>query len=315
MEDSLYDALNQKKIIDLFIEGNDYFPRLSLIDIIGLHKEFGNLKYNGVYMSRNQAMTDFFNYINENSKTLEFLNYYILKSDKEDAINLIYKSVNPINGFYLNGAIYDLEFPEEILNIDVLNDENKQTIRFYIVDDFINQINDNLRYYDLEIIRKGETITSNKEKDFSLTSSDIEMDDDIKSLIDKAKEALKSKDYASVMTKSKSIVEAEFKDILERRNVDYGEYSKNFNNLSSAVNKELGISKSDGLNGHFNNLITGLNKCFSSLISLRNKYSDSHGGNEYSVSKKAEAIFTLNVAISLSEYYENIYERQQKKLS
>ncbi|KOY76041.1 hypothetical protein RZ70_05230 [Apilactobacillus kunkeei] len=308
MEDSLYDALNQKKIIDLFIEGNDYFPRLSLIDIIGLHKEFGNLKYNGVYMSRNQAMSAFFNYIHKKSKTLKFLNYYILKSDIKEAVNVVYWSVNQIDDNYS-------EFPEEICNINIWNDENEEKIKSYIRDSFINKINDHLFSYDLKIIREGNIITSNKESDFSLVSSDIEIDDDLRTLIDNAKESLRSNDYASVMTKSKSIVEAEFKNILDRMNVDYGEYSKNFNKLRSAVNEQLGMVKQGTWGERAKKLTRGINITFDTLLDLRNNFSDAHGGNDYSKIKKAEAILSLNAAISLSEYYENIYERQQKKPS
>lgn len=308
MEDSLYETLNQKKIIDLFIEGNDYFPRLSLIDIIGLHKEFGNLKYNGVYMSRNQAMSDFFNYIHKKSKTLKFLNYYILKSDIKEAVNLVYCSVNQIDDNYS-------EFPEEICNINFWNDENEEKIKSYIRDSFINKINDHLFSYDLKIIRERDIITSNKESDFSLVSSDIEIDDDLRTLIYNAKESLKSNDYASVMTKSKSIVEAEFKNILDRMNVDYGEYSKNFNKLRNAVNEQLGMVKQGTWGERAKKLTRGINITFDTLLDLRNNFSDAHGGNDYSKIKKAEAILSLNAAISLSEYYENIYERQQKKLS
>ncbi|MCT6839571.1 MAG: abortive infection family protein [Bifidobacteriales bacterium] len=315
MEDSLYEALNQKKIIDLFIEGNDYFSRLSIIDIIGLHKEFGNLKYNGVYMSRNQAMSDFFNYIHKNSKTLKFLNYYILKSDIKEAVNLVYWSVNQIDDIYSDDARNYSEFPEEICNINFWNDENEEKIKSYIRDSFINKINDHLFSYDLKIIREGDIITSNKESDFSLISSDIEIDDDLRTLIDKAKESLKSEDYASVMTKSKSIVEAEFKNILKRKNVDYSDFSKNFNNLRSAVNAQLGMVKQGSWEKHAKQLVKGINITFDTLLDLRNSFSDSHGGNDYSKIKKAEATLALNAAVSLSEYYENIYERQQKKLS
>lgn len=274
MESSSYESLNQKKIIDLFIEGDDGFPYQSLSDIEGLHKELGNFDFerngrNGMSISRNVAMNRLFNYLHYTGHTLDFLNDYILNSNVEQSI----------------------------------------------IDEFINKINSHLRYSDLEIIREGDIITSNKESDFSLISSDIEIDDDLRTLIDKAKEALKSKDYASVMTKSKSIVESEFKNILERKNFDYENNCKNMHELREAVNENLSIAKNGNLNRHVNNLITGINKSFDSLISLRNSFSDSHGGNDYSKIKKAEATLALNAAVSLSEYYENIYERQQKKLS
>lgn len=320
MESNSYSALNQKKIINLFIGGENYFPYLSLSAIDEFHNMFGNTVFlkvddNGNIVPRFEAMRMFFDYIHSTSQTMEFLNYYIFNSDLETSIENIYQRINDVYGFDLEGVPYDPKFPEKICNISTLDYENRQIIREYVIDCFLHRLNYFLEYFNVKFIRKGKIITSNQESDFSLISSDIEIDDDLRTLIDKAKESLKSEDYASVMTKSKSIVEAEFKNILERKNVDYNNDCKNIHELRKAVNENLGILKSDKLNGHVNNLITGINKSFDSLISLRNKYGDSHGGNEYTKTKKAEATFTLNSAISLSEYYENIYERQQKKLS
>lgn len=320
MESNSYRALNQKKIINLFIGGENYFPYLSLSAIDEFHNMFGNTGFlkvddNGNNVPRFVAMRMFFDYIHSTSQTMEFLNYYIFNSDLETSIEYIYQRINDEYGFDLEGVPYDSKFPERICNISTLDYENRQIIREYVIDCFLDRLNYFLEYFNVKFIRKGKIITSNQESDFYLISSDIEIDDDLRTLIDKAKEALKYKDYASVMTKSKSIVESEFKNILERKNFDYENNCKNMHELREVVNENLSIAKNGNLNRHVNNLITGINKSFDSLISLRNKYGDSHGGNEYSKTKKAEATFTLNVAISLSEYYENIYERQQKKLS
>lgn len=320
MESNSYRALNQKKIINLFIGGENYFPYLSLSAIDEFHNMFGNTGFlkvddNGNNVPRFEAMRMFFDYIHSTSQTMEFLNYYIFNSDLEPSIEYIYQRINDEYGFDLEGVPYDSKFPERICNISTLDYENRQIIREYVIDCFLDRLNYFLEYFNVKFIRKGKIITSNQESDFYLISSDIEIDGDLRTLIDKAKESLKSEDYASVMTKSKSIVEAEFKNILKRKNVDYSDFSKNFNNLRSAVNAQLGMVKQGSWEKHAKQLVKGINITFDTLLDLRNSFSDSHGGNDYSKIKKAEATLALNAAISLSEYYENIYERQQKKLS
>ncbi|CAI2657709.1 hypothetical protein AKUH4B503X_01140 [Apilactobacillus kunkeei] len=310
MENSSYEALNQKKIIDLFIDGKNFFPYLKLTDIVGLHNRFGNLTFKNTNMSRNDAMGMFFEYIHKNSKTLDFLNEYILSLDVN---KLLYRT--PMGSFDLIKSTGDLQLPEDIYDTNIFDEEGKQKVRKYIIDNFLIKINTYLSHYDLEIVMKGDKITSNKEINLSVICSDLDVDDDLAGLIYKARESLKFEDYPSVMTKSKSIVEAEFKDILKRKNIDYTNYSKNFNNLRMVVNRHLGLVKQGEWSTQAKQLVKGINITFDTLLSLRNSFSDSHGGNEYRKIKKAEATLSLNAAIALSVYYEDIYDRQKKKLS
>lgn len=316
MESNLYNALNQKKIINLFIEENE-FPYLSLSDIAELHRMFGNRGFlkidsNGNNIPRYEAMSIFFKYIHSTSQTMKFLNYYLLSADLNDSIQSIYEVVT-LDGFDSEGVPFQPSFPERISSIGDLNDESIKIIREFIIDSFITDLNDYLEYFDLKFVRRGKNIISNQENIFSVNNSELKTDN-LKTLIDSAKESLNSKDYPSVMTKAKSIVESEFKNILKRKKVDYSDYSKNFNNLRSAVNGQLGMVKQGSWGRHAKQLVKGINITFDTLLDLRNSFSDSHGGNDYSRIKKAEATLALNAAISLSEYYENIYERQQKKL-
>lgn len=132
-----------------------------------------------------------------------------------------------------------------------------------------------------------------------------------------AKNSLKVKDYDSVITKSRTILEYTFLYILRKENISIKENGK-LRRYRTEVNKVLGLNP-DGENWKDNKekfksileLVSGLNKIIDAIATMRDNYSDAHANLKKFINREAESELVLNSSITISLYYLDIYQRQK----
>lgn len=117
-----------------------------------------------------------------------------------------------------------------------------------------------------------------------------------------------AKNYDSVITKSRTMIEEILIYILEQNGIEIetkGDINKIYNQVKTLYNMRQDKSYAGSVNG----LLSGLEKIVQSVAEMRNSNSDAHGvGNNRIVIREHEARLVMNSTISFCEYILEIYK-------
>lgn len=258
-------------------------------------------------------------FISSFSSRTEYLEHVFSSStplsqgDKVISIILSKRSICTHSLAYNSEELLDLNTNQKIKLIDQITSD--------AISGFINQLNDIVVLDNLQVRYDFST----QKLIFSkLTDTDVFVKNTImnfgflKELYETGLQSLNMKDYLSVITKSRTILEKTFITILQQYDVSFKDNGK-ISSYRGKVNKILGMNpdgdnwnKKDTRLKDLRNVISGLNKIIDSIANFRDKNSDSHAGKQDPLPiKKAEAELMLNSAVTVSSYYLEINERHK----
>lgn len=291
MGEKNFDLLQTKEIEEILNGDRGTFPYLSGQSILGKGKKFGAVMPKEVGMkSRWQLMEKLLQEMARLDKTEVFLADLVSKVALKDRIENA-KDAN----FEINP--YEKVSTEQIyrsLRHDALADLNNQL--FF----------SGYKLFDhgsfIEIIYLTETPKIEVPKN-------IITNDFVQNVLDNGEKDLKNGDFASVVTKSKTILESIFRQILDGAGKSYSK-SPNLKEYQSKVSELLNMKYSDDWNSRVRNMVSSLNKLVDSISELRNKDSDAHGRTKIVNIDAAEAELLLNTSISLAIYYLRVADRK-----
>ena len=180
-----------------------------------------------------------------------------------------------------------------------------------IQDELIKAINDEIIYSHKKINYNNHILSitnpSFKQPDVNVIKDKIDSGY-ISSMLEKAKDDLMDKDYDSVVTKARTILEEVFIQIIE----DNNEVVKNNGKIGeyrAKVHEILGMKKSNDWDEKIIKLVGFLNGLVSTIAELRNINSDSHGNSKRTKINEAEAELIINSAVTLGNYYLKVNDR------
>lgn len=133
----------------------------------------------------------------------------------------------------------------------------------------------------------------------------------IRELPQRIEEDIKSNDYDSVITKSRTLLEEVLIYIIERLTKERYKSSGDLNKIYQEVTELLNMRQQKEWDKRVNSLLGGLHKIVDSISSMRNMNSDAHGVGAGRIGiKEREAVLVANASMMLAEYWLSVFEKK-----
>ena len=133
----------------------------------------------------------------------------------------------------------------------------------------------------------------------------------IKELPDRIKDDLENKDYDSVITKSRTLLEEVLIHIIEKMTVERYKSNGNLIKIYQDATELLNMRQKSAWDKRVNELLGGLHKIVSAISSMRDMNSDAHGAGFGRIKiKKREALLVANSAMMLAEYWLSVFDNK-----
>jgi len=292
-----WNVLKDREIIDLMIGDSmvksDYLydytmPKMSGPKIC----EFGSLfgvdrdYWSDEKKSRWMYMEDIIDYvIKKNMVNLFFKELLNLKRFRKVCMEERYKDSNQVYWDYVYGF---LKRTNEILFFEKCHIE-----------------------YDLE--RWKFSIIDDEDK-IIIESENIEKvgNDYIKELKNGIFDTIKNEDYNSCITKSRTLIEEVLIYGIEQKN-EIVEAKGDINKLYAKFKTLYNMHQSQSIDKRINNLLSGFEKIITSISSMRDENSDSHGRGAKRIKlEKHHVLLFANASITMSEFLLSVVENNKK---
>lgn len=236
--------------------------------------------------------------------TEKFLKYFFFDMN----INGAAKEVIRDNLF--NQPKYD-----EIAEITEESQENNRAVAKFLRQELLEQTNIELPVSDKKLIAVNNEIRIvdyYSEPEIIARTTEIIDNEYINDLLERSMKSLIERDFDSVVTKSRTLMESVFIQILNENNVSFKE-NGNISQYRTSVNKALNMRPDNNWNKDVSNMITGLNRIIDSISNMRNNNSDAHGSSNRVRINSSEAELILNTAVNVSKYYLEVNSRRKEK--
>lgn len=287
-----FSLLINKEIISILIGdvkvfGDYSMPYMSGSDLCNLSTTFGltkTYKWGGVNASRWVYMQDLLNFLNKQDRIGELLSYLMEMS----------------------------RFTEltKFRDINTVNDTHKA-----IIDGAIKNINTILLIArkELRIVHNNFVIaTIGKEVEFDTPKVKIVTSQYIQELPSRIKDDIENKDYDSVITKSRTLLEEVLIYIIEKTTFERYKSKGDLIKIYQDATELLNMRQKKEWDQRVNELLGGLHKIVSAISSMRNINSDAHGAGISRINiKKREALLASNSAVILAEYWLSVFENKE----
>ena len=133
----------------------------------------------------------------------------------------------------------------------------------------------------------------------------------IRELPKRIEEDIKSNDYDSVITKSRTLLEEVLIYIIECLTKERYKSIGDLNKIYQDVTELLNMRQQKEWDKRVNILLGGLHKIVDAISSMRNMNSDAHGVGAGRISiKEREAILVANASMMLAEYWLSVFEKK-----
>ena len=286
-----FSLLNNRKIIDILIGDIKLFeqyglPYMSGPNLCQLCTSFGfpqTYSWGGVNGSRWTYMQSLLIFLNKQGRVPELLSHLFNMSRFEE--------LNSLG------------------DVDKIKDTHKSIISIAL-----KQINSHLLIAkkELRIINNSFVLSDIGEKSVIETPKvRIVTYQYIRKLPERIKEDLSNKDYDSVITKSRTLLEEVLIYIIEQLTKERYKSNGDLIKIYQEATELLNMRQKKEWDKRVNELLGGLHKIVNSISSMRNINSDAHGvgASRISVSER-EALLVANSAIMLSEYWLGVFEKK-----
>lgn len=287
-----FELLRNRKIIDVLIGDTKVYqeyrmPYYSGPQLCELSTSFGlpqSYSRGGVNLSRWQYMDELLAHTNSIGKTSNLLAY-----------------------LFDFARFASLDLKDKI--------EQIKTIYSAIVTEALKVINGNLIFsgYELVVVRNqfllkktGEDVVVEAPKVKIVTYQYIQ------DLPERIKDDLKNKDFDSVVTKSRTLLEEVFIYIIEKSTKERYSSKGNILSIYAEVKDLLNIKPQGDWDKRVCDLISGINKIVDAIGSMRNMNSDAHGVGTGRIDiREREARLIANSAIMVAEYILSVYQKDR----
>lgn len=155
------------------------------------------------------------------------------------------------------------------------------------------------------LTRAGEEVVIETPKVKNITSQYI------RELLDRIKDDLDNKDYDSVITKSRTLLEEELIFIIEKMTFERYKSSGDLVKMYQDATELLNMRQKSDWDKRINELLGGLHKIVNAISSMRNMNSDAHGAGSGRINiKKREALLAAHSSMMLAEYWLSVFEKR-----
>lgn len=135
----------------------------------------------------------------------------------------------------------------------------------------------------------------------------------IRELPERIKEDFDAKDYDSVITKSRTLLEEVLIYIIEQTTHKMYRSNGDLLTIYNEVRDLLGLKSQSDWDKRVNELLGGVYKVVNSIASMRNINSDAHGSGSRRVQiYKREALLIANSAMMIAEYWLSVFNREKE---
>lgn len=287
-----FELLRNRKIIDVLIGDTKVYqeyrmPYYSGPQLCELSTAFGlpqSYSRGGVNLSRWQYMDELLAHTNSIGKTSNLLAYLF---------------------DFARFASLDLKD----------NIEQIKAIYSAIVTEALKVINGNLIFsgYELVVVRNqfllkktGEDVVVEAPKVKIVTYQYIQ------DLPERIKDDLKNKDFDSVVTKSRTLLEEVFIYIIEKSTKERYSSKGNILSIYAEVKDLLNIKPQGDWDKRVCDLVNGINKIVDAIGSMRNMNSDAHGVGQRRIDiREREARMIASSAIMVAEYVLSVFQQDR----
>ena len=263
-------------------------PYLSGPDLCALSTEFGLQKsysWNGGGVSRWVYMQDLMTYLEKQGRLFE-----------------------------LFSRLFDRQYFKELSKLT--SPELVTSTYNSIVDCAIKRINANLILAKKELrVHKGQfTLTdAGTEPVFIAPKVKVVDRQQIRELPERIKDDLEHKDYDSVITKSRTLLEEVLIFIIERLTKERYKSNGDLVKIYQETTDLLNMRQKGDWDKRVNELLGGMHKIVSAIASMRNLNSDAHGAGAGRINiREREALLAANSSMMLAEYWLAVYETKAK---
>lgn len=131
----------------------------------------------------------------------------------------------------------------------------------------------------------------------------------IRELPERIKDDLENKDYDSVITKSRTLLEEVLIFIIEKMTFERYKSNGNLIKIYQDATELLNMRQKNDWDKRVNELLGGLHKLVSAISSMRDMNSDAHGAGSGRINiKKREALLVAHSSMMLAEYWLSVHE-------
>ena len=287
-----FDLLRNRKIIDVLIGDTKVYkeynmPYYSGPQLCELSTKFGlpqSYSWGGGCMSRWQYMDELLGHTNNIGKTSNLLAYLF---------------------DFARFASLDLKG----------NIEQIRTIYDAIVAEALKVINGNLVFSGYELVAMHNQFMLNKCGDDVIVEAPkvkVVTYQYIQELPDRIKEDIQNKDFDSVVTKSRTLLEEVFIYIIEKITKERYQCNGNLLHIYSEVKELINMRQQNDWDKRVNDMISGINKIIDAIGSMRNMNSDAHGVGVGRITiKEREARLIASSAIMVAEYILSVFQQDR----
>lgn len=288
-----FGVLQNRTIIDILIGDvvvyEDYrLPYYSGSKLCELSTMFGLPKtyvWGGQNLSRWEYMRDLLSFVEKSNKMNDLL-LYLFTFQRFESLNLV-GTTDEIKTTYsniVNGAIAKIN--EKLLfsgvQLRVLNNQ------------FV-------------LLKTSEEVVVEAPKVKVVTYQYIQ------ELPDRIRDDIQNKDFDSVVTKSRTLLEEVFIYIIEKMTKERYQSNGNISRMYSEVKELINMKQQNDWDRRVNDMINGINKIVDAIGSMRNMNSDAHGvGVGRIVIKEREARMIASSAIMVAEYVLSVFLQDRK---
>ena len=287
-----FELLRNRKIIDVLIGDTKVYqeyhmPYYSGPQLCELSISFGlpqSYSWGGGCMSRWQYMDELLAHTNSIGKTSNLLAYLF---------------------DFARFASLDLKgTPEQI-----------KTTYNTIVTEALKVINGNLVFsgYELVVLHNQFLLKKNCE-DVIVEAPKVKIVtyQYIQDLPERIKDDLKNKDFDSVVTKSRTLLEEVFIYIIEKSTKERYSSKGNIQSIYAEVKDSINMKQQNDWDKRVNDMIGGINKIIDAIGSMRNMNSDAHGVGVGRITiKEREARMIASSAIMVAEYVLSVFQQDR----
>lgn len=155
------------------------------------------------------------------------------------------------------------------------------------------------------LTRAGEEVVIETPKVKNITSQYI------RELLERIKDDLDNKDYDSVITKSRTLLEEVLIFIIEKMTFERYKSSGDLVKMYQDATELLNMRQKSDWDKRINELLGGLHKIVNAISSMRNMNSDAHGAGSGRINiKKREALLAAHSSMMLAEYWLSVFEKR-----
>lgn len=263
-------------------------PYLSGPDLCALSTEFGLQKsysWNGGGVSRWVYMQDLMTYLEKQGRLFE-----------------------------LFSRLFDRQYFKELSKLT--SSELVTSTYNSIVDCAIKRINANLILAKKELrVHKGQFTLTDAGTEPVFIAPKVKVVDRqyIRELPERIKDDLEHKDYDSVITKSRTLLEEVLIFIIERLTKERYKSNGDLVKIYQETTDLLNMRQKGDWDKRVNELLGGMHKIVSAIASMRNLNSDAHGAGAGRINiREREALLAANSSMMLAEYWLAVYETKAK---